>query len=267
MVHLEDNEEHLISSALRLPYRGAPPPAARAAGRAVRRRVHPPGALPAAARARLRGHDDHRGAQRVQLREPGRIASRGPASTTSASAPISSRPSRASSSACSPDDFVIVYHGIGHYANQHELLSLYLAVKLLQRRGRPVKLVRLGSTKLRRRRPAQPSRRSMTGARPRRRALAGDPRLPGPRRRLRAARAPRTTSTATACPPSCRSSSRWADRWSCPRATSATSSSTARTRCCCSEGGALEIAARLEQLLDDRELAARLGRARAAIRA
>jgi len=43
-----------------------------------------------------------------------------------------------------PDDFVLVYHGTIHYANQHEMLSLYLAVKLLQRRGHPVKLVRLG---------------------------------------------------------------------------------------------------------------------------
>src|SRR5262249_25652325 len=42
------------------------------------------------------------------------------------------------------DDFVLVYHGTIHYANQHEMLSLYLAVKLLQRRGHPVRLVRLG---------------------------------------------------------------------------------------------------------------------------
>jgi glycosyltransferase involved in cell wall biosynthesis len=42
------------------------------------------------------------------------------------------------------NDFVLVYHGTIHYANQHEMLSLYLAVKLLQRRGRPVRLVRLG---------------------------------------------------------------------------------------------------------------------------
>lgn len=46
------------------------------------------------------------------------------------------------------DDFVIVYHGTVHYANQHEMLSLYLAVKLLQRRGRPVRLIRLGETDL-----------------------------------------------------------------------------------------------------------------------
>lgn len=42
------------------------------------------------------------------------------------------------------DDFVLVYHGTIHYANQHEMLSLYLAVKLAQRRGHPVRLVRLG---------------------------------------------------------------------------------------------------------------------------
>jgi len=46
----------------------------------------------------------------------------------------------------SDEDFVLVYHGTIHYANQHEMLSLYLAVKLLQRRGRRVKLVRLGHT-------------------------------------------------------------------------------------------------------------------------
>jgi glycosyltransferase involved in cell wall biosynthesis len=46
------------------------------------------------------------------------------------------------------DEFVLVYHGTVHYANQHEMLSLYLAVKLLQRRGRRVRLVRLGETEL-----------------------------------------------------------------------------------------------------------------------
>jgi glycosyltransferase involved in cell wall biosynthesis len=46
------------------------------------------------------------------------------------------------------DEFVLVYHGTMHFANQHEMLSLYLAVKLLQRRGLPVRLVRLGVTNL-----------------------------------------------------------------------------------------------------------------------
>jgi glycosyltransferase involved in cell wall biosynthesis len=44
------------------------------------------------------------------------------------------------------DEFVLVYHGTIHFANQHEMLSLYLAVKLLQRRGHRVRLVRLGHT-------------------------------------------------------------------------------------------------------------------------
>jgi glycosyltransferase involved in cell wall biosynthesis len=43
-----------------------------------------------------------------------------------------------------PEDFVLVYHGTIHFANQHEMMSLYVAVKLLQRRGHPVRLVRLG---------------------------------------------------------------------------------------------------------------------------
>jgi glycosyltransferase involved in cell wall biosynthesis len=42
------------------------------------------------------------------------------------------------------EDFVIVYHGTIHYANQHEMMSLYVAIKLLQRRGHPVRLLRLG---------------------------------------------------------------------------------------------------------------------------
>ena len=44
------------------------------------------------------------------------------------------------------EDFVLVYNGTTHYANQHDMLSLYLAVKLLQRDGFAVKLVRTGST-------------------------------------------------------------------------------------------------------------------------
>jgi glycosyltransferase involved in cell wall biosynthesis len=43
-----------------------------------------------------------------------------------------------------PEEFVLVYHGTIHYANQHEMLSLYVAVQLLRRRGHPVRLVRLG---------------------------------------------------------------------------------------------------------------------------
>jgi glycosyltransferase involved in cell wall biosynthesis len=43
-----------------------------------------------------------------------------------------------------PDAFVLVYQGAMHFANEREMFSLYLAVALLQRRGHRVKLVRLG---------------------------------------------------------------------------------------------------------------------------
>ena len=42
------------------------------------------------------------------------------------------------------DEFLLVYQGAMHYANQREMFSLYLAVSLLQRRGHPVRLLRLG---------------------------------------------------------------------------------------------------------------------------
>jgi len=42
------------------------------------------------------------------------------------------------------EEFVLVYHGTIHYANQHEMMSLYVAVQLLRRRGHRVRLVRLG---------------------------------------------------------------------------------------------------------------------------
>jgi glycosyltransferase involved in cell wall biosynthesis len=43
-----------------------------------------------------------------------------------------------------PGEFLLVYPGAMHYANQREMFSLYLAVSLLQRRGHAVKLLRLG---------------------------------------------------------------------------------------------------------------------------
>lgn len=42
------------------------------------------------------------------------------------------------------DDCVVVYHGNVHAANAREMRSLYLAVGLLQRQGRRVRLIRLG---------------------------------------------------------------------------------------------------------------------------
>ena len=45
----------------------------------------------------------------------------------------------------SEDDFVIVYPGNLHSPNERDMFSLYLSVRLLRRRGHPVRLVRLGS--------------------------------------------------------------------------------------------------------------------------
>ena len=129
------------------------------------------------------------------------------------------------------DDFVLVYHGTIHYANQHEMLSLYLAVKLLQRRGHRVRLLRVGHTEF-----GGPDPRSF-------RAIADGAIEVGP---IRWREIPAylavadayvqpgvpTTSTATACPRSCRSSWRWGGRLSCRTATSATTSPTVRTPFC-----------------------------------
>ena len=43
-----------------------------------------------------------------------------------------------------PDEFLLVYQGAMHRANEPEMFSLYLAVTLLQRRGHRVRLLRLG---------------------------------------------------------------------------------------------------------------------------
>ena len=43
-----------------------------------------------------------------------------------------------------PDEFLLVYQGAMHRANEREMFSLYLAVSLLRRRGHRVRLVRLG---------------------------------------------------------------------------------------------------------------------------
>jgi glycosyltransferase involved in cell wall biosynthesis len=146
VVHLEDNEEHLLSSALGLPYEE------------LRR-------LPSERLDRLCGEDfiHPRHYPRLLERAAGVTVITGELSEFNfASRPHHLarpgvdaerfRPDLAPAVAreqlgLRPNDFVLVYHGIGHWANLRELFSLYLAVKLLQRRGRRVRLVRLGSTK------------------------------------------------------------------------------------------------------------------------
>jgi glycosyltransferase involved in cell wall biosynthesis len=146
VVHLEDNEEHLLSSALRMPYEE------------LRR-------LPVDRLDQLVGEDFIHPAHYPRLIEraagltviteelnefnfagrPHHLAR--PGVDTDRFRPDLPPAVRREQLGLRPDDFVLVYHGIGHWANLRELFSLYTAVKLLQRRRRRVRLVRLGSTK------------------------------------------------------------------------------------------------------------------------
>jgi glycosyltransferase involved in cell wall biosynthesis len=147
VVHLEDNEEHLMAAALRLPFEEISRlPAERQDRLAHEELIHParyPSLIEGAAGVTMiTGElDEFNFATRPHhVARPGvdheRFRPDLPPAVSRAELGLRE------------DDFVIVYHGVGHFANLRELFSLYLAVKLLQRRGRPVKLVRLGSTKL-----------------------------------------------------------------------------------------------------------------------
>ena len=147
VVHLEDNEEYLLSSALRVPYdvlRRLPP--SRQDRLSSEDLIHP-----------THWVDLMKGAAGVtviteELNEfnfggrPHHIAR--PGIDSERFRPDLEPPVSREALGLRPEDFVLVYHGTAHYANGHEMLSLYLAVKLLQRRGQPVKLLRLGETEL-----------------------------------------------------------------------------------------------------------------------
>jgi glycosyltransferase involved in cell wall biosynthesis len=146
-VHLEDNEEHLMAAALRLPYeeiRRLPPE--RQDRLAHEELIHParyPTLIEGAAGVTMITEelDEFNFAERPHhVARPGVDHERFRPDLT----PAVSR----AELGLRDDDFVIVYHGVGHFANLREIFSLYLAVRLLQRRGRPVRLVRLGSTRL-----------------------------------------------------------------------------------------------------------------------
>jgi glycosyltransferase involved in cell wall biosynthesis len=146
VVHLEDNEEHLLSSALRTPYkelRRLPPERLdELVGEDFIHPAHYPRLIERAAGVTVITEELNEfnfGARPHHLARPGvdteRFRPDLPPAITREELGLR------------PDDFVLVYHGIGHWANLRELFSLYTAVKLLQRRGRRVRLVRLGSTK------------------------------------------------------------------------------------------------------------------------
>jgi glycosyltransferase involved in cell wall biosynthesis len=146
VVHLEDNEEHLVSSALRLPYEQLRRlPRERQDELCTEGLIHPvhyPRLLEGAAAITMITEEldaFNVGRRPHHVAPPGVDHERFRPDLE----PVISRRELG----LRPDDFVLVYHGVGHWANMHELFSLYLAVKLLQRRGRRVQLVRLGSTK------------------------------------------------------------------------------------------------------------------------
>jgi glycosyltransferase involved in cell wall biosynthesis len=146
IVHLEDNEEHLLSSALRVPYEDLRRlPAERLDELCGEDFIHParyPRLLERASGVTVITEELNKfnfARRPHHLARPGVDAERFRPDLT----PTASREALG----LRRDDFVLVYHGIGHWANLRELFSLYTAVKLLQRRGRRVRLVRLGSTK------------------------------------------------------------------------------------------------------------------------
>lgn len=146
VVHLEDNEEHLLASALRRPYGELRRlPADRLDELCGEDFIHPlhyPRLLERAAGVSVITEELNEfnfAGRPHHLARPGVDGERFRPDL----APAVSREDLG----LHPGDFVLVYHGIGHWANLRELFSLYLAVKLLQRRGRRVRLVRLGSTK------------------------------------------------------------------------------------------------------------------------
>jgi glycosyltransferase involved in cell wall biosynthesis len=146
VVHLEDNEEHLLSSALQVPYeqlRGLPVERLdQLVGEDFIHPAHYPRLTERAAGLTVITEELNEfnfGSRPHHLARPGVDAQRFHPDLL----PAVSREQLG----LRPEDFVLVYHGIGHWANLRELFSLYTAVKLLQRRGRRVRLVRLGSTK------------------------------------------------------------------------------------------------------------------------
>jgi glycosyltransferase involved in cell wall biosynthesis len=259
VVHLEDNEEHLLASALKLPYQQLRRlPRERQDELCTDDFIHPahyPRLLEGAAAVTVITEElnDFNLARRPhQLAPPGVDHERfGPEVP-----PAVSREQLG----LRPEDFVIVYHGIGHWANLRELFSLYLAVQLLRRRGRPVRLVRLGSTKLggidprtfQALREGVPDLGNVAWREiPGYLALADAYVQPGAPNEFNRYRLPSKLPEFLAMGrpvvlPACNLGNELAD---------------GEQALLLREGTALEISARIEQLLDDRDLAARLGRA------
>ena len=258
VVHLEDNEEHLLATALQRPYKELRRlPARRLDELCGEDFIHPdhyPRLLEGAAGVTViteELNEFNPAGRPHHLARPGVDIERFRPDLT----PAVTRERLG----LRPDDFVLVYHGVGHWANLRELFSLYLAVKLLQRRGRRVRLVRLGSTK-----PGGVDPRTLQALRdgepdlgdipwrdvPGYLALADAYVQPGAPDDFNRYRLPSKL-------PEFLAMGRPVVLPACNLGNDLTESESALLL---HRGGALEIASRIEQLLDDRALAERLGR-------
>jgi glycosyltransferase involved in cell wall biosynthesis/uncharacterized UPF0146 family protein len=145
IVHLEDNEEHLVAEMIGVELSALKAMPVGEQDRIVGLdRAHPahyPDFMRAAAGVTVITEELNEfnfGDRPHHLTRPG-------VDTDRFAPQVEPRPTR-SELGLRPEDFVLVYHGIMHHANQREIFSLYLAVRLLQRRGYAVKLVRVGET-------------------------------------------------------------------------------------------------------------------------
>lgn len=143
VVHLEDNEEHLLAARESRPFaelRADPPQ--RQDSVAGLEYSHPgryPEFLRGAAAVTVITEELNEfnfGRRPHHLMRPGVDTERFSPQVQ----PVRSRPELG----IHPDDFVLTYQGNMHYANEREMFSLYLAVALLRERGLPVTLLRLG---------------------------------------------------------------------------------------------------------------------------
>ena len=258
VVHLEDNEQHLLSSALRLPYdriqRLPPGKLDELCGEDFIHPGHYPRLMRGAAGVTVITEELNEfnfGRRPHQLAPPGVDHDRFRPDLP----PAASR----AELGLRDEDFLLVYHGIGHWANLRELFSLYLAVKLLQRRGRPVRLLRLGGTRLggvdprtfQALRDGEPDLGDVPWREiPGYLALADAFVQPGPPGDFNRYRLPSKLPEFLAMGrpvilPDSNLGKELTDR---------------ENALLLREGTSLEIAARIEELMDDRELAARLGR-------
>ena len=143
VVHLEDNEEHLASVSAKMPFpvlRALPSWAQSLLARDWR--IHP------TRYSRFLAHAAGITMVTQKLNEFN-VAGRPhavvrPVVDTDEFAPSPDGRARRRELGLRPEDFVLVYHGNSHPANRGDVKTLYLAVRLLRDRGHPVRLIRLG---------------------------------------------------------------------------------------------------------------------------